>query len=475
MEMGALADEDQPSTAPAEAAAAASPPTTMDHLVRAVARVDTPPPILPGQVLDLTYELVERLGGGGMGVVYRARDHRLGRDVAVKVLRRSGGPADEDMRRLFEREARATAQLLHPNIVTLHHVGEHEGHPYLVLELLSGETLSARLARRGRLPVAEALKILDAVLAALAFAHERGVLHRDLKPNNVFITGDERVKVLDFGVALSLDTDPGPVTRAAGTPGYMAPEQRDGSTAQDARTDVWAAALLLLECLLGRRTSGASVMDIDAPSAVRAVLGSALAANPEQRPNSARDLRARLARVAGRLTPAVAQPKKWRGRAKLAGLCAACALLGGGIAWKLHTPSDADRIGAPPSIAEMNTSWEGRFGTLELHVDDDGKVYGVYEHDNGILEGKYENGVLTGWWCEEPTRQPPDDAGLVQMQFVRGARRILIDGQWKYGEDSKALWVRDWNGFNAEKPPAPELDQRMQRHVTCPPNALRSR
>src|SRR5687767_10282670 len=132
-----------------------------------------------------------------MGVVFRARDRKLGRDVAVKTLK----PASEDgdLRRLFEREARATAQLLHPNIVTLHHVGEHEGHPYLVLELLNGETLASRLARKRKLPVADALAILDAVLSAIAFAHERGVLHRDLKPSNVFITVDERVKVLDFG------------------------------------------------------------------------------------------------------------------------------------------------------------------------------------------------------------------------------------------------------------------------------------
>jgi len=446
-----------------------SSPTTMDGLVRAIARVETPASLIPGQLLEGTYELIERLGGGGMGVVYRARDHRLGRDVAVKVLRPAGGSADEDVRRLFEREARATAQLLHPNIVTLHHVGEHEGHPYLVLELLSGETLSARLARRGRLPVAEALTLLDAVLAALAFAHERGVLHRDLKPNNVFITGDERVKVLDFGVALSLDTDPGPVTRAAGTPGYMAPEQRDGSLDQDARTDVWAAAFLLLECLLGRRTTGASIMDIDAPSAVRAVLGRALSADPEQRPESARELRVALSRAAGRLAPVVAQPKKWRRRARVGAIVLAAAVAGGGIGWKLHTPSDADRVGAPPTNSEMNGAWEGRFGTLLLSVDSAGHAYGVYEHDNGIFEGTYAHGVLKGWWCEEPTREASDDAGEVQMQFVRGARRILIDGQWKYGDDPKALWVRDWNGFNSEKPPAPELDQRLQRHVTCPP------
>jgi hypothetical protein len=458
------------------------PPTTMDELVRAVARIDAPPALAPGQVLDETYELIERLGGGGMGVVYRARDHRLGRDVAVKVLRKTGGAVDSDLRRLFEREARATAQLVHPNIVTLLHVGEHDGHPYLVLELLSGETLASRLGRRGRLPVGEALTILDAVLAALAFAHDHGVLHRDLKPNNVFVTGDERVKVLDFGVALSLDTDPGPVTRAAGTPGYMAPEQRDGSAAQDARTDVWAAALLLLECMRGRTVAAGAagaagaawadpagaLLDVEAPLEVRAVLEQALAADPAARPASAHELRTALAHASGRLAPAVAPPAPWPRRIRIAALCAASAVIGSAIAWKLRTPSTEDRIGAPPAIAEMNTAWEGRFGTLLLRVDDDGHAYGVYEHDNGILEGHYERGVLTGWWCEEPTQQPPEDAGMVQMQFVRGARRILIDGRWKYGSDPRALWVRDWNGFDAEKPPMPELDQRMQRHARCP-------
>jgi serine/threonine protein kinase len=441
----------------------------MDHLVRAVARIDSAPLLVPGQILDLTYELVERIGGGGMGVVYRARDQRLGRDVAVKVLRNTGGPADEDMRRLFEREARATAQLVHPNIVTLLHVGEHDGHPYLVLELLSGETLAARLARRGRLPVEEALNILDSVLAALAFAHEHGMLHRDLKPNNVFITGDERIKVLDFGVALSLDMDSGPITRAAGTPGYMAPEQRDGSTAQDARTDVWAAAQLLLECLLGRLTSGGSISDVDAPDTVRQVLTHALAADPADRPSSARELRIALARASGRLSQAVAVPTKWRHRGRLAALCIVSALVGGVIVERMRYPVDTDEIGAPPTIAEMNTSWESRFGILELHVDNDGHAYGVYEHDNGVLAGSYYHGVLAGWWCEEPTRRPPNDAGLVQMLFIRSARRILIDGQWKYGDDPKALWIRDWNGVSVEKPPVPELEQRMQRHVTCPP------
>src|SRR5262245_13533053 len=141
------------------------PPTTMDDVVRRIARTDSLSTLLPGQVLDGIYELIDRLGSGGMGVVFRARDRQLGRDVAVKVLRPSND--DEHMRQLLAREARATAQLLHPSIVTLHHVGEHEGHPYLVLELLAGETLATRLARRKCLPVHESLAIVDAVLGAL--------------------------------------------------------------------------------------------------------------------------------------------------------------------------------------------------------------------------------------------------------------------------------------------------------------------
>ena len=318
-------DRDEPPTGP----------TTMGGVIRAIARVDSQPTVVPGQVLERTYELLERLGGGGMGVVFRARDLRLGRDVAIKLLRPSDVD-DERLRRLFEREARATAQLLHPNIITLHHVGEHEGHPYLVLELLSGETLASRLARRGRLPMAEALTILDAVLGALEFAHARGVLHRDLKPNNVFITGDERIKVLDLGVSLSLGSDAGPATLGAGTPGYMAPEQRTGGD-QDARTDVWAAGLLLLECLVGRlpddRDASKVVRTAPAPPAFRAVLARALSTDPAQRHASADELRLALANAGGRSEPGE-PPRAPLARFAVVGIVAA-ALGAGAMYWMM--------------------------------------------------------------------------------------------------------------------------------------------
>jgi hypothetical protein len=444
-------------------------PTTFDSVIRAVARVDAPPTLVAGQILDETYELIDRLGGGGMGVVFRARDRRLGRDVAVKALRPSSGPDEDDLRRLFEREARATAQLLHPNIVTLHHVGEHDGHPYLVLELLAGETLSARLSRRRRLPVNDALDIVDEVLAAVAFAHERGVLHRDLKPSNVFITVDERVKVLDFGVALSLDTDPGPVTRAAGTPGYMPPEQRDGEV-QDARTDVWAAALLLLECLLGRRpderNAAVGLEEIEAPAAVRSVLARALSADPANRPSTANDLRSELALAGGRRKTAVDAADRKRSRIRTAAVGLAMAAFAAGAMYlAMH-----DTIATGPITADelSGREWHVNFGELRIHAEADGNFYGVYDQGNGILVGHYANDRFVGWWCQEPTRRGPDDAGEVNLHFVRGDHRILMEGVWKYGDGRTAAWQDNFYGVSLETPPSYKLEQRLQHHELCP-------
>ncbi|MDQ3337371.1 MAG: protein kinase [Myxococcota bacterium] len=443
-------------------------PTTFDKVVRAVARVGSGAPgLVAGQVLGGTYELIDRLGGGGMGIVYRARDRRLGRDVAVKTLKTS---SDGDLRRLFDREARATAQLLHPNIVTLHHVGEHEGHPYLVLELLAGETLAARLARKRGLPVAEALGIIDAVLSAIAFAHERGVLHRDLKPSNVFITIDERTKVLDFGVALALDTDPGPVTRAAGTPGYMAPEQRDGE-AQDVRTDVWAAALLLLECLLARRPTEteveAAVRDVDAPAAVRSVLERALSSDRTKRPATAAELRRQLSVAGGRAAPIVDAHAKRRTRIALVGAALAAAAIAAGTTYAL-TRSTPPRTG-PITAADLNNrAWHVNYGELRIHVENDGSFYGVYDQGNGVLVGKYAHDRFVGWWCQEPTRKGPDDAGQVELHFVRGDKRILMEGIWTYGDGRAAAWQNNFYGVSLETPSSYKLEQRMQHHVGCP-------
>ncbi len=221
----------------------------------------------PGSRLG-RFEIVELLGAGGMGEVYRARDTRLGREVALKLL-----PEQflRDTQRLarFERETQVLASLNHPNIAALHEILALEGSHALVLELVEGETLSERIAR-GALPVPEALGIAAQIATALDAAHERGVVHRDLKPGNVKLRPDGTVKLLDFGLAKVMDPaatpgDPGAVTLTAvepaggarifGSPAYMSPEQARGLPI-DKRGDVWAFGCLLYEMLSGTRAFG---------------------------------------------------------------------------------------------------------------------------------------------------------------------------------------------------------------------------
>ncbi|HET9988345.1 MAG TPA: serine/threonine-protein kinase [Kofleriaceae bacterium] len=439
----------------------AAPPTTFDDLVRAVARVEPARGGIVGTVLGETYELTERIGGGGMGVVFRARDRRLGRDVAVKLLRATG-EGDQELQRLFEREARATAQLLHPNIVTLHHVGEHDGQPYLVLELLAGETLAARLARRVRLPLGEALAVIDLVLAAIAFAHQRGVLHRDLKPSNVFVTSDERIKVLDFGIALSLDTDVGPVTRSAGTPGYMAPEQSSGSD-QDVRTDVWSAARLLVECMLGRRPGEGDAVallgELELDRGLRAVLARALDADPAKRPESADELRLLIA--------ATTRTRASRPRRRLIiglAIVAVAAIATAAVALATRSPA------VPPvSAAEINgKSFNVEVGELTMRIDPDGAAYGVFATQDGIVTGHFADGVFTGYWCNVPSRRPPLNAGSAKLHFIRGEGRLLIDGSWIFGDEQAVPWHADFFGVEQAMAPTAALVERLQRHELCP-------
>jgi hypothetical protein len=210
------------------------------------------------------YEIVTPIGAGGMGEVYRARDVRLHREVAVKVL--PGSFADDpDRLRRFEHEARAASALNHPGILTIHDFGEHEGAPYVVSELLEGQNLSERM-EGSALPVRRALDYAVQIAHGLAAAHEKGIVHRDLKPANLFVTKDGRIKILDFGLAkltqpekhegalseigtLTAQTEPGVVM---GTVGYMSPEQIRGQPA-DHRSDIFSFGAVLYEMLAGRR------------------------------------------------------------------------------------------------------------------------------------------------------------------------------------------------------------------------------
>jgi len=206
------------------------------------------------------YKIVSLLGAGGMGKVYRARDTELERDVAVKVLpdAASGDPAWLER---FNREARALSRLSHPNILEIFDAGSHDGVRYVVTELLEGRTLRDQL-EHGRLPLRKAIAIGDAIARGLGAAHAHGVVHRDVKPENVLLTSDGRVKVLDFGIASLQEPEPAPITvteaktvtsagSLLGTIGYMAPEQARGEPA-DARSDVFAVGCVLYEMLTGR-------------------------------------------------------------------------------------------------------------------------------------------------------------------------------------------------------------------------------
>ena len=203
------------------------------------------------------YEISTLIGKGGMGEVYQARDTRLGRNVAIKTLPDLFSADPERLAR-FEREAKILASLNHPNIATIHGLEEADGDRFLVQELIDGATLADRL-RKGPLPVEEALRLAVQIAEALEAAHERGIVHRDLKPANIKITSEERVKVLDFGLAKATHTGQhaGLSTLTAaehavgGTPAYMSPEHARGKEV-DRRTDVWAFACVLFEMLAGR-------------------------------------------------------------------------------------------------------------------------------------------------------------------------------------------------------------------------------
>ena len=230
--------------------------------------------VTPGTVFAGRYEILERIGAGGMGEVYRAIDKNLGRPVAIKILPSAFAEDKERMAR-FEREAKLLAVLNHPNIAAIHGLEENKGRMFLVLELAEGETLQARL-NRGPIPVDVALETCHEIAEGIEAAHEKGIIHRDLKPGNIMITPEGKVKILDFGLAkayavetTTVDIEKSPTITARmtepgiilGTAAYMSPEQVRGR-AVDKRVDIWAFGCVLYECLTGSRAfHGETVSD----------------------------------------------------------------------------------------------------------------------------------------------------------------------------------------------------------------------
>jgi eukaryotic-like serine/threonine-protein kinase len=253
-----------------------------------------------GETIADRYQVEELVGHGGMSSVYKAKDSLLERHVALKILHEQYS-ADDDFVERFKREARSVAQLQHPNIVTVIDRGEENGRQFIVFEFIDGENLKEHVVRKGRLDAGEALEIALEVARGLAFAHEQGLVHRDVKPQNILLNGDGRAKVTDFGIARSVDVDGMTQTGTVlGTSNYIAPEQAGGQRV-DAHSDVYALGVVLYELLAGEvpfpgesfvavamkhmHEPAPNLLDVrgDVPLRVAAAVDRALEKDPEQR------------------------------------------------------------------------------------------------------------------------------------------------------------------------------------------------
>jgi eukaryotic-like serine/threonine-protein kinase len=331
------------------------------------------------------YELTELVGTGGMSSVYKAHDTLLERNVALKILHDHYSGDDEFVER-FKREARAVAQLSHPNIVTVIDRGETAGRQFIVFEYIDGENLKELLVRSGRLPVDRALELALQIARGLAFAHEQGLVHRDVKPQNVLLNGDGKAKVTDFGIARSRDVEHG-VTQTGtvlGTSNYIAPEQASGQPV-DAQTDVYSLGVVLYELLAGDvpfpgenfvsvamkhvNEPPPNLLDVrrDVPLRVAAAVDRALEKDPRQRFPSmdafGAELEACLAELqredgtgdatmvvpaARRLAPPSRRPSRWRWPVALAtlALVALAAIVVGLILLRGESPENGTAAGA---------------------------------------------------------------------------------------------------------------------------------
>jgi len=432
------------------------------------------------------YEIISLIGRGGMGEVYCARDKRLGRDVAFKVLP-AAFSGDADRLRRFEQEAQAAGKLNHPNVLTVYAVDVHRGMPYIVTELLDGEDLRAQL-NHGAVPVRRAIGYAQQIAQGLAAAHAKGIVHRDLKPENIFVSSDGRIKILDFGLAKlkppqvvgsSIQTMPGPMTEPGvvmGTVGYMAPEQVRGQEI-DARADIFALGVILHEMLSGTRPfSGASSVEVlnailkeETPDlsegnakispVLARVVGRCLEKNPEQRFQSASDLGFALDAL---LAASTSSTSRDRGRAattpqtklRLATILVVAALTvaAGIFGWSLYRTdyslqnplanaqftlltdfpgmeSDAAISADGNAVAFLSDRdgpidiWVGYVGAGQFNNLTKGRVLDIKNPEVRDLEISRDGSQIYFWM-----RQPGQVTGIWTVPTLGGALRPYLDG-----------------------------------------------
>ena len=451
----------------------------------------------PGSLLS-HYRLQEKIGEGGMGLVYRAHDERLGRDVALKVLP-AGAVVSDDARRRFRQEALALSRLSHPHIATIHDFDTQDGVDFLVMEHLEGETLADRLAR-GPLAIEQAVRTAMEIADALDWAHRQGVVHRDLKPDNVMLTRSG-AKVLDFGLAKlkgpketpaapglsALPTEGGrPLTAEGaivGTMQYMAPEQLEGKEA-DTRSDIFALGTVTYEMTTGRRAfTGksqasliAAILTSDPPSlsslqpmtppALDRLVRRCLVKDPDERWQSARDLLAELKWIAegGQQTDARMLPGNRRWRRSMLAVAAAALVIGmtalGWVIGRRTLPEPVLRLAVPtPPGTQL---FDGPYQVLAMSPDGSMMVFSAYEAGEPRLYTRRLDSIdatpiagsesavnpvfsPNGEWLAFVAR----DSGRIKKVQVRGGTPIdLVDAEGlgiAWGEDDTLYFVQGFS------------------------------
>lgn len=427
-------------------------------------------PLIGGQIAGCV--VLERLGQGGMGRVYRAHHQGLGRMVAVKVLN-GDLVANATFVERFLREARSAAQLDHPNVVRILNAGEDTGHRFIVMEFVEGETLSARLRRLGRLEMAETLRIAAGIAHALACAHELGLVHRDIKPDNIMFTADDAVKVADFGLARNVAArqDLTAEGLACGTPPYMSPEQISGQQV-DGRSDLYSLGVLLYESLAGKRPFNADNLlgwlechtqrepeplrrhAPDVPDDLAEVVARLLAKRPEDRYADARELLGDLQFLGANEAPREGTRRSTRHDLAPGGSKRLFTLLGQGIdegALSLHiepAPGGGGRVRlrVRGQLTEVERLSAGAFRQMvdacrsaagHAQAGEEGPLEGVVDFEHNRQRRQAKLSIV-------PTSHGPR-AALRLMGLVKPHNQLVQQG-------FAAPHVRQWRDWLAEGP-----------------------